>query len=91
VQSEGDGRGRRLTFVTNIDAEIVAGPDHPIVVRVGQADDPRPYLALGDGLEARIGRNVFYELAALAEAGSDGALGVWSDGVFFPLEVGARS
>ena len=50
VRSEGAGRSRRLTFVTNIDAEIVAGPEHPIVVRTGSADDPRPYLALGDGL-----------------------------------------
>ena len=91
VRSEGAGSGRRLTFVTNIDAEIAAGSEHPIVIRTGQADDPRPYLLLGEGLEARIGRNVFYELAALAEAGSDGVLGVWSEGMFFPLEVGARS
>ena len=91
VRSEGAGPGRRLTFVTNIDAEIIAGPEHPIIVRTGQADDPRPYLVLGDGLEARIGRNVFYELAALAEPGPNGTLGVWSDSVFFPLEVAARS
>lgn len=90
VRSEGDGRDRSLTFVTNIDAEAMAGPDHPIVVRTGQAGDPRPYLALGDGLEARIGRNVFFELAALAEPGPDGKLGVWSGGAFFPLDGRAR-
>jgi len=59
-------------------------------VRAGSADDPRPYLALGDGLEARIGRSVFYEMAGLAEPGPNGTLGVWSDGAFFALEVGAR-
>ena len=91
VRSAGAGRARRLIFVTNIEAEIVAGPEHPIVVRRGAGGDPRPYLVLGDGLEARIGRNVFYELAGSAETGPDGALGVWSDGAFFPLEVGARS
>lgn len=91
VRSEGADRDRRLIFVTNIEAEIPAGPDHPIVVRTGSANDPRPYLVLGDGLEARIGRNVFYELAALAEPGADGVLGVWSDGAFFPLEAGTRS
>lgn len=87
VRSEGTGRDRRLTFVTNIDAEVAAGSDHPIVVRTGPAGDPRPYLLLGDGLEARIGRAVFYETAALAEAGPNGELGVWSGGMFFPLEI----
>jgi hypothetical protein len=38
------------------------------------------------GLEALIGRAVFYELAELAiEEGAE-PLGLWSDGAFFPLD-----
>jgi hypothetical protein len=41
------------------------------------------------GLEARINRAVFYELVALAEPETvEGRkmLGVWSEGVFFPID-----
>jgi hypothetical protein len=41
------------------------------------------------GLEARINRAVFYELVALAQPERvDGrqVLGVWSEGVFFPID-----
>jgi len=41
------------------------------------------------GLEARINRAVFYELVALAQPEVvDGreVLGVWSEGVFFPID-----
>jgi hypothetical protein len=41
------------------------------------------------GLEARISRAVFYELVALAQSETvDGreVLGVWSEGVFFPID-----
>jgi hypothetical protein len=41
------------------------------------------------GLEARINRAVFYELVALAQAEMiDGrkVLGVWSEGMFFPID-----
>lgn len=85
VRSEGEGRQRRLAFVTNVDVEVVANRDHPIVVRTGRQADPRPYLGLEDGMEALIARTVYYELAALAEL-HNGALGVWSDDVFFPLD-----
>ena len=40
--------------------------------------------AMRGGLEALISRAVFYELADMAEE-SDGVLGVWSAGTFFPL------
>src|SRR5574337_1359643 len=70
VKSEGEGRERRLVFTTNVDGEVAAGSDHPVVMR-GTTDEPRPYVALGGGLEARISRSVYYELAALAEPGTD--------------------
>jgi hypothetical protein len=42
-------------------------------------------------LEALVARPVFYELAEQSVAGEDGRFGVWSDGVFFPLEAGANA
>jgi hypothetical protein len=38
-------------------------------------------------MEAELSRSVYYELAELALA--EGSNGVWSEGVFFPLEVKA--
>ena len=51
--------------------------------------EPRPYIQVRPGLEARISRAVFYELVALAQPETvDGreVLGVWSEGVFFPID-----
>ena len=51
--------------------------------------EPRPYITIRPGLEARINRAVFYELVALAQRETvDGRemLGVWSEGVFFPID-----
>jgi uncharacterized protein len=84
VRSEGEGAARRLAFRLNTEDLVVAGPDHPLRF-AGTADAPAPYLAVRGGMEARLNRAVFYELAemALEEAGEP--LGVWSDGVFFAM------
>lgn len=84
-----DGR-QCLTFRTNLDEMVTADHDHPIRVAVDpRTGEPRPYVKVRGGLEARINRAVFYELVALAEPekvdGRD-VLGVWSEGVFFPID-----
>jgi uncharacterized protein len=74
-----------LLFRTNVGDAVLAGPDHPL--RVDSTADgaaPRPYLHVRGGLEARLSRPVFYELAEVAEA-RDGVLGVESGGAWFPL------
>ena len=90
----GCGRDQVLTFRTNIDQVVTAGPKHPIrIAHDVLSCEPTPYVHVRDGagrhpLEARIGRAVYYELVALAEPGEvDGrpVLGVWSSGCFFPL------
>jgi hypothetical protein len=90
----GDGRRQILSFRTNIDQVVAAGPEHPIRVSHDLLTcEPTPYIRLrqGDGtypIEARIARAVYYELVALAVpeyAGPHLMLGVWSSGVFFPL------
>jgi hypothetical protein len=83
LKSEGEGEGRRLAFRLNTGDPVVAGPDH--LLRLGA----RPYLGVRGGLEALIARPVYYELAELALAEGADPPGLWSDGVFFPLETGA--
>lgn len=57
-----------LRFRTNLDAEVVAGPEHPIRVEIdSETGEPAPYILVRDGLEALILRPVFYELVDLAE------------------------
>lgn len=79
-----------LTFRTNLDEMVTADPGHPIRVQLCPVTrEPRPYITVRPGLEARISRPVFYELVALAQAemveGRE-ILGVWSEGMFFPID-----
>jgi hypothetical protein len=80
-----------LTFRTNLDEMVTADAEHPLRVAIDpRSREPRPYITVRPGLEARISRAVFYELVALAqpERLPDGreVLGVWSEGVFFPID-----
>ena len=90
----GDGRQQKLSFRTNTDQVITAGPDHPIRVSHDLLTcEPTPYILVreGDGahgIEARVNRAVYYELVALAVpeyVGPRLMLGVWSSGLFFAL------
>ena len=56
-----------LHFRTNLDHWVAAGPDHAIRVADSPVTgEPTPYIHIRDGLEARIVRSVYYELAELA-------------------------
>ncbi len=89
LQTAGAGRDRRLDLRTNLDEWVEVGPDHPLLERGAAAGATAvPYVALERGLEARLARPVYYELAELAEPGPDAgerSFGVWSRGRFFPL------
>ena len=86
---EGIGKDQTLTFVTNLDDEAVAGPDHPIcVVRDPDTGEPSPYVLIRANLEALIDRKSFYRLVdigAHAEHGGEMWFGLWSAGQFFPI------
>lgn len=84
LKSEGEGRNRRLAFRLNTDDVIVAGPDHPLEIR-NDADGPHPYLEVRRGLKALVNRPVYYELVELALAEENERVGLWSEGLFFPL------
>ena len=84
-----DRVGEALRFATNVGDEVEAGPDNAIRVEANPASgEPRPYLHVRRGLEARIGRPVFYELVEMAEerdTPEGPRLGVESNGVWFPV------
>jgi hypothetical protein len=90
----GDGHQQALSFRTNVDQVVTAGPDHPIrIAHDILTCEPTPYILVRTGggdaaIEARINRAVYYELVALAVpewVGCRRMLGVWSCGRFFPL------
>ncbi|MDZ5647391.1 DUF1285 domain-containing protein [Nitrospirillum sp. BR 11828] len=98
MRREGEGPAQALSFRTNLDQWVTAGAEHPIRVAIDpDTGEPGPYIHvrgdIGRGLEARLNRPVFYELADLALAGAteagggEGPAGVWSRGVFFRLEA----
>ena len=86
-----DRVGEALRFVTNVGDEVEAGADHALRVAVDAATgEPAPYLHVRRGLEARLARPVFYELAEMAQA-RDGEMGVWSNGAWFALGLAAEA
>jgi len=84
MRVEGEGRGQRVGLVLDSGDAVIIGPDHPLWIADSPAG-PSPRVLVRHGLEAELTRAVYYELAELALA--EGSPGVWSDGVFFPLEV----
>ena len=86
---EGCGADRILSVRTNVGDRIAIDADHPLRMGAVPGDGgAAPYLTVRAGLEARLTRSVYYELADLAEPMElNGAtwLGVWSGGDFFPI------
>lgn len=86
---EGQGEAQVLRFTTNVDDQVEAGPEHPLRVMIdAHTQEPAPYLLVRSNLEALVHRNAFYQLVALAvsrQIQGQNWLGVWSNGVFFPI------
>lgn len=86
MQSEGEGRDRRIAFRLDSGDAVILDNEHSL--RVVQTDHgPSPRVAVRHGLEAELSRAVYYELAELALAEGADPAGVWSSGIFFPLDV----
>ena len=89
----GSGKDQVLRFRSNVDDWVEAGPEHPIRVATRpDSGEPRPYILVRDRLEALILRSVFYEMVERSEErrpdgerGDAIELGLWSNGIFFPL------
>jgi hypothetical protein len=86
---EGERRDQHLIFTTNVGDVTIAGTGNLIRVFTDPvSEEPAPYVHVRRGMEARIARAVFYQLADLAVPGEGehvGMLGVWSSGAFFPI------
>ena len=88
MRREGRGTGQSLTFRSNVDDLVTAGPEHALGFQPGPEESFIPFILVRDGLKARLARPVYYELAALAieSPGPEGP-GVWSGGAFFPFPL----
>ena len=86
LEIEGEGAEQTIRFQTLVGTVYTLSPEHTLRVIVdSETAEPSPYFHLDHGLEARLNRAVFYDLADLAVAETiNGAhvLGVWSSGAF---------
>ena len=91
MKSEGEGEARRLAFRLDTDDLVIAGPDHPLSFG-SDPDDPDPRLhvrgLIGNGLDARIDRALYYEIVDMALADGGEPPAIWSNGARFPLVEG---
>ena len=88
MEVKGSGREQRLTFRTNVDDIVAAGPEHPIRFAVEPGSDGlKPYLLVRGRLEALVTRALYYDLVELALEDADRGLGLWSGGTFFPMRA----
>jgi hypothetical protein len=83
------GPGQSVVFRTNVDDEVIAGPDHPIRVEIDpDTAEPSPYVLVRKNLWALIARSVFYQLVDAGEEriiGGKTMLGITSLGQFFVI------
>lgn len=94
LEVNGTGEKQQLYFTTNVGDTVIAGKDHPLSFISQQMNETiKPYIhirhEITQGLKARLSRPVYYELANLAVEGKwngKDCYGVWSNGVFFPLD-----
>ena len=85
MRSEGEARGRRIAFRLDSGDAVILGPEYPLRM-VPTDHGPSPRLLVRHGLEAELTRALHYELAELALGEGANPPGIWSSGIFFPLE-----
>lgn len=90
MENSGEGSAQQIGFTTNTGEAFALDAAHGLLVTENpETGEPHPVVHVRSGLNALIGRNVFYQLVELAElkTGTPTAvLGVWSGGVFFSLQ-----
>ena len=77
-----------IRFTASHGGEVVLDSEHPLMMREYRGG-LCPYVVMRRGLEARINRAVYYRLAAYLTQDDAGRLGVWSAGVFHPMDMAA--
>ena len=56
-----------LSFVTNVQDEVVLSKENPIEIVINDNDEPSPYITIRKNLKALISRSVYYDLINMAE------------------------
>lgn len=64
----GVGDEAHISFTTQVSDRVPLDAEHPLRVSFSEADEPRPYVLVRPGLEARLLPQVFYQLVDWAEA-----------------------
>ena len=85
MESEGESEKRRVALRLDSGDALILGPQHPLRLVAGD-QGPSPRVVVRHGLEAELARPVYYQLAEIALAEGHEPPGVWSDGIFFPLD-----
>ncbi len=92
MERKGEGKAQLLSFTSNVGDTVLAGSDHALrFTPEAGGESLKPYIHIRAGLEARLSRAVYYELANLAvedRVEGEKHFGVWSNGEFFPLDTG---
>ncbi|OUR65140.1 hypothetical protein A9Q73_08585 [Bermanella sp. 47_1433_sub80_T6] len=71
-----EGEGQTITLMTNVGDEVTLGTKQCLKL----SSDSRPYVEIRHGLNARLNRNVYYQLAELAQEGLSGQFEFQSGG-----------
>ena len=80
----GEGTLQSLQITTDMGETVVVDSEHPLRI-VHRNDESIPYVMIRAGMEGRMNRNVYYQLAGLLTE-REGELGVWSRNHFFEVE-----
>ena len=83
----GSGRTQEVIVRTNLDDVVACGASHPIRFLAGEPPQGlKPYVQVRGRLEALFTRSLTYELLdRCSTPGPSGNIGIWSQGVFFPI------
>ena len=80
----GEGTLQSLEITTDMGETVVVDSEHPLRM-IHRNDESIPYVMIRAGMEGRMNRNVYYQLAGLL-TDREGELGVWSGNRFFKVE-----
>ncbi len=81
----GQGRAQTLIMRTNLDDVVRIGRQCPLRFAPSRTGVIKPYVRVRGGIEALVTRALTYDLAELLVEDTAGQMGLWSEGLFFPL------
>ena len=80
-----EGSIQNLQVTTDMGEVVLIDAAHPLRI-VHNNGESIPYVMIRDGMEGRMNRNVYYQLADLLVE-RDGKLGIWSGNSFFKVDT----